>query len=79
MVGGCSKASMDMLPSPTLDKDGSIRFGIPQGGGCDVCHRSRECLLSDFHSLPYLGFALDGSLPVQGTLIRAFHSSTGLH
>ena len=39
MASDCLKASLDMLPSPTLDGDGFIRFGILQGGGCDVPHR----------------------------------------
>ena len=77
------KASMDVLPSPTSDGEGFIRFGNPQGGGCDVPHRPQGCLLKHFHSFLFsiisqncLGWQ---SLLVQGTLFRLFHSSTDLH
>ena len=49
IVGDCLKASVGVLPSPTSDGDCFLRFGIPQGGGCNVPHRPQLCLYSDFH------------------------------
>ena len=41
--------SLNMLPPLSLDSDGFIRFGIFQGGGCEVPHRCEGYLLPDIH------------------------------
>ena len=33
MDGDCLKASVNMVPPPSSDGDGSFKFGIPHGGG----------------------------------------------
>ena len=82
MAGDYLKTSMDMFPSPTPG-DEFIWFEILQEGGCDVPERPQVCLLSDFHSSISSAISQNclgrQSLPVQGTLLKPFHSSTGLH
>ena len=83
MVGDFLKAPVDMLPSPTLDGVSFLRFGIPDGGGCDVPHRPPRWFYSDFHSSKFSTILQNClallSLPVPGTLFRSFNSSPGLH
>ena len=47
MAGDCLEVSADMFTSPTSDGDGFIRFGIPQGGDCDVPREPQGSLLID--------------------------------
>ena len=62
------------------DEDTSIRSSLSSSGGLDDVSGLEGCVLAGANSRKFLRFMVGGeSVPVQGTLLRLFHSSASFY